>query len=44
MAEQAEWDRWRASILPFFIPWAFCFLQGWLSINDDSVDSDEAAE
>lgn len=40
MAESAEWDRNRAVILPFCIPWAFCLLQGWLTTNDDSVDSD----
>lgn len=39
MAELAEWDRTKASILPFIIPWAFCFLQGWLTIGGDSVDT-----
>ena len=40
MAEKVEWDRTRAAILPFFIPWAFFFLQGSFTINDDSVDTD----
>lgn len=43
MAETAEWDRKRACILPFCVPWAFCFLQGWLTFGDDSVDSDSEA-
>lgn len=41
MAEKAEWDRTKASILPMFLPWAFCFLQGMFTIGDDSVDLHE---
>ena len=44
MAERAEWNRTRAWILPICIPWAFCFLQGFLTTNDDSVDSQEHLE
>lgn len=43
MAEKAEWDRTKASILPFFLPWAFCFLQGMFTIGDDSVDFHQEA-
>jgi hypothetical protein len=44
MAEKAEWDRVRAAVIPFTLPWAFFFLQGLLTVGDDSTVHDESNE
>jgi solute carrier family 24 (sodium/potassium/calcium exchanger), member 6 len=41
MGDKAEWDRNRAAIVPFFVPWAALFLNGMFTVHDDSVDSDQ---
>jgi hypothetical protein len=41
MADKYEWDRNRAAIIPLTLPWAFFFLQGWLTTGDDAIPSDE---
>lgn len=39
MADKSEWDRNRAAIIPITLPWAFCFLEGMLTLNDDSMNN-----